>query len=207
MRKLMAFAAMLLLPTGAYAHCDEEKHAGNHPHCANGDDDGGNGSTKVIGVHDDTSHAAMVAPLWAPSDPPSDPPSGCLMLKGTGKNLSGAFPRHDLCATLYTKISNVTVATLGDDITVVVSTNRQGAVQAVQVRGQDFIGSIGVVHVSDVMVPDSVTHDPDGSMVIHVHSDDVQMLKCDTHVLKKKSKCTIDAGKFAIDDLVYSTAP
>ena len=72
--------------------------------------------------------------------------------------------------------------------------------------GQAVIGSIGVVHVSDVMVPSSIVNNPDGTIVSHVHSDDVHMFKCDTHVLKKKSVCTIDVGSFAIDDMVYSAA-
>ncbi len=40
----------------------------------------------------------------------------------------------------------------------------------------------------------------------HRFAPDVHMFKCDTHVLKKKSVCTIDVGTFAIDDMVYSAA-
>lgn len=40
----------------------------------------------------------------------------------------------------------------------------------------------------------------------HRFALDVHMFKCDTHVLKKKSVCTIDVGTFAIDDMVYSAA-
>ncbi len=200
---------LLSIPAVSYAHCDEVKHAGDHPHCSgnggSGGDGGGGGddSSQVIGVVDDDNVSDPQAPLWAPT---SESPV-CLMQKGPGKSMSGAFPRHDLCATLYTEISGVIVPTLHDDIIVIVAADNHGVVQTVQVQGQDFIGSIGIVHISDLMVPSSVDNNPDGSMVIHVHSDDVQMNKCDTHVLKQKSVCTIDAGLFAIDDLLYTTEP
>ena len=174
-----------------------------HASCKDDGGGGGDDSLQVIGVVDDDNVSDPQAPLWAPT---SESPV-CLMQKGPGKSMSGAFPRHDLCATLYTEISGVIVPTLHDDIIVVVAADNHGVVQTVQVQGQDFIGSIGIVHISDLMVPSSVDNNPDGSMVIHVHSDDVQMNKCDTHVLKQKSVCTIDAGLFAIDDLLYTTEP
>ena len=195
----LALIAVLWFPTGANAHCDEIKHAGSHPHCAVDDGSGGDSSSQEIGIHDDTSHPETNAVLWAPTD--ASP--ACVLQKGPGNSLSGAFSRHDMCATVY-KEGNLSM--LGDDIVVLVSKDKRGAVLGVQVQGQDVIGSIGVVHVSDVMVPSSIVNNPDGTMVIHVHSDDVHMFKCDTHVLKKKSVCTIDVGTFAIDDMVYSAA-
>jgi len=205
---VISLAVLLSIPAVSYAHCDEVKHAGDHPHCSgNGGSGGkggggGDGSSQVIGVVDDDVSDPQ-APLWAPT---SVSP-GCLMQKGPAKSMSGAFPRHALCATLYTEISSAIVPTLHDDIIVIVAADKNGVVQTVQVQGQDFIGSIGIVHISPLMVPSSVDNNLDGSIVIHVHADNVQMNKCDTHVLKQKSVCTIDAGLFAIDDLLYTTPP
>lgn len=168
---------------------------------------GGGGGTggnvpQKIGVHQDPS-LGLPADLWQPTDLLMD----CVMQKNSGNSLSGSFPRHDPCATLKTDIGAMVADALRDDIIVVVTTNKQGQVLGVQVQGQDFIGADGIVHISEVMTPTSVVNNPDGTMVIHVHADDVNLLKCDTHVLKRKSVCDIPAGVFSLQDLVYSPDP
>jgi len=171
------------------------------------DDVGGGGDTggnipQKIGVHRD-SILGLPANLWQPTDLLET----CVMQKNSGKSLSGAFPRHDGCATLRTDDGVMLADALRDDIIVVVTTNNQGQVLGVQVQGQDFIGAEGIVHISDVMIPASQVDNPDGTIVIHVDAGDVNLLKCDTHVLKRKSVCEIPAGVFSLHDLVYSPDP
>ena len=77
----------------------------------------------------------------------------------------------------------------------------------VEVQGQDWIGTDGIVHISGFMVPDSVSNNPDGTLVIHVHEDNVPLYKCDTHVLRNKSVCDNIVGQFELHDLVYTPDP
>ena len=177
--------------------------ADDHPDCDpfSGGGGGGGGGTggnipQKIGVH---RHIGLgnAADLWRPTDLLST----CVMQKNSGNSLSGSFPRHALCATLTTN-SGLFVS---DDIIVIVNANNGGVVQDVQVQGQDVIGTVGIVHISDVVEVDSVDRDADGNVaVIHVHADNVNLHKCDTHVLKRKSVCNILAGVFSIHDLVFS---
>ena len=163
------------------------------PQCKNGD---GDDLGPTIGVHGHGSPDPLGGPLWAPTDDLST----CVLQKRPGKSLSGAFPRHDLCATLMTDTADA----IRDDIILIVHTTNQGVVLGVEVQGQDFIGGDGIVHITDVMIPVSVDSNPDGTMVIHVHADNVNLYKCDTHTLKQKTVCIIPAGIFALHDLVYS---
>ena len=187
------------VPAYAPPKCDG---VNDPPACNKDDGDTGGNIPQIIGVHRDMS-LGNPANLWKPTDLLST----CVMQKNSGNSLSGAFPRHDLCATLMTEIAGKIADALRDDIIVVVTTNNRGEVLAVQVQGQDFIGGGGIVHISDVMVPMAVGNDADGNMVIHVHADNVNLLKCDTHVLKRKSVCIIAAGTFSLHDLVYSPDP
>ena len=70
-----------------------------------------------------------------------------------------------------------------------------------------MIGADGIVYITDLMTALRVDNNSDGNMVIHVHADNVNIYRCDTHVLKKKSICNTPSGIFAIDDLVYSSGP
>ncbi len=174
-------------------------HGPNDSCDSTGGDSGGN-TPQVIGVseHDGLE---LSAPLWAPTYAPL---FDCVMQKNSGKSLSGAFPRHELCASLPENGEN---AILRDDIIVIVQASNRGEVLSVQVQGQDLIGTVGIVHISDVMTPYSVVSFDDGSMVIHVHANNVGLYKCDTHILKKKSNCLIWVGEFALHDLIYLPDP
>jgi hypothetical protein len=194
----------MALPNESFA-CHKTTAGGEpRPHGPNDScDDGGSGSggnaPQVIGVHEHDGLDLIFAPLWAPTDKLST----CVLQKNSGKSLSGAFPRHDLCASL----PDNSVPIIQDDIIVIVHTSNRGEVLAVEVQGQDSIGTVGLVHISDVMVPSSVENVADGSMIIHVHADNVGLYKCDTHVLKKQSNCDALIGEFALHDLIYSSAP
>ena len=197
---LLACVLAITLPAVSYA-CHKTTAAGEpKPHGPNGScDNDGSGSggniPQVIGVHEHDNLGLPGAPLWAPTDILDT----CVLQKNSGKSLGGAFPRHDLCATLMTDTTMIE-----DDIILIVHTSNRGVVLGVEVQGQDTIGLEGIVHISGLMVPESVGNNPDGSMVIHVHADMVNLYKCDTHVLKQKSICDIPAGVFALQDLVYS---
>ena len=205
---IAVFALAYVNPASAAkpgANCDPETPP-VHPSCKDdGGDGGGDTTTEVIGVH---KHSGIMSQyLWAPTDvptnnDPSNPEFNCLMTKNSGNNLSGKFPRHDLCATLMTSGDSLT-----DDIVVVVNVDRRGNITDVQVQGQDEIGADGIVYVSEIMDDVSVNNNADGNMVIHVHADNVQLYKCDTHVLKKKSNCINPSGIFSLHDLVYSSQP
>ena len=203
--KVSTFASLILftvtiMPTVVFGHCDEDKHAGNHPHCtgSGGGDGGGDKDTTVIGVHADNTVSNSGAPVWAPTDTLNT----CVLQKGPANGLSGAFPRHDLCATLIT-----TGDALTDDIIIIVNKDKRGNVLWVQVQGQDLIGDDGIVYISDELAPISVVNNPDGTMVIHVDAPTVRLYKCDTHLLKKKSVCNIPSGIFALHDLLYTSVP
>ena len=170
------------------------------PACNKGDGGTGGNVPQVIGVHEH-ANVSKSAPLWHPTDTPDAVTRDlCLMTKSSGSSLNGAFPRHDLCATLTTDMDLF----ISDDIVIVVNAHR-GVVQDVQVQGQDVIGFEGLVHISDVVTVDSVDRDADGNVaVIHVHADHVNLHRCDTHVLKQKSVCDFLAGEFSMHDLVYS---
>ena len=176
----------------------------NHKHCKDrgggggGDDDGGDNTATQIGVHADDNAPDSGFIVWAPTDTLST----CVMQKSSGNGLNGAFPRHDLCATLITSGDSLT-----DDIIVVVDKDNRGNVLGVQVQGQDKIGGDGIVYISDNVEPVSVVNNPDGTMVIHVDAPIVTLWKCDTHVLKQKSVCDQPSGVFALHDLVYGPAP
>lgn len=176
---------------------DPKPHGPNDSCDDSGSNSGGN-TPQVIGLHRHTYTGG--APIWAPTD--ASP--GCVMQKNSGKSLSGAFPRHELCASLPEDNDN---AILRDDIIVIVQTSNRGEVLSVEVQGQDYIGTVGIVHISDVMAPLSVESFADGSMVIHVHANNVGLYQCDTHVLKKQSNCDQKVGEFALDDLFYSPDP
>jgi len=176
----------------------------DNPHGPNGEpcDGGGGGSgdntPQIIGVHRHSGLSSS-ALLWAPTESSNT----CVLQKNSGKSLSGAFPRHDLCASL----PNQDVAWLRDDIIIIVHTSNRGEVLGVEVQGQDWIGTGGIVHISEGMVPDSVSNNPDGTMVIHVHEDLVPLYQCDTHVLRNKSVCDYKVAQFALHDLVYTPDP
>jgi hypothetical protein len=181
----------------ANADCPHNNNP-DHRHCTGGGGGGGGDSSEVIGVHGDVGGTDPDAPLWAPTDVLAT----CVLQKNSGKSLSGAFPRHAECATLMT-----TGDAIGDDIIIVVDTDNRGEVLSVQVQGQDTIGADGIVYITDLMTPVRVDNNSDGNMVIHVHADNVNIYRCDTHVLKQKSICNTPSGIFAIDDLVYSSGP
>jgi hypothetical protein len=160
-------------------------------------DDGGKPvPLSVAVVQHESSHAST---LYQPTDPyPS-------CVAGTN-GLNVVFPRHDLCATLTTTTSD----TIADDIKIIVSRDKNsGEVVSARVQGQDTIGSEGLMHISDEMVPAplKVTNHPDGSFMVHLHADEVRLWKCDTHLLKHQSVCTDPKGMFAIDDLYYFPDP
>ena len=171
----------------------------DHPSCKG--DDGGKGGDKdttVIGVHADNTVPNSDAPVWAPTDTLDT----CVLQKGPSNSLSGAFPRHDPCATLIT-----TGDALTDDIIIIVNKDKRGNVLWVQVQGQDLIGGDGIVYISDELTPKSVVNNPDGTMVIHVDAPTVSLYRCDTHLLRRKSVCNIPSGIFALHDLVYTSVP
>ncbi len=147
--KVSTFASLILftvtiVPTVVFGHCDEDKHAGNHPHCTGSGGGGGDKDTTVIGVHADNTIPNSGAPVWAPTDTLNT----CVLQKGPANGLSGAFPRHDLCATLTT-----TGDALTDDIIIIVNKDKRGNVLWVQVQGQDLIGGDGIVYISDELAP------------------------------------------------------
>jgi len=120
--------------------------------------------------------------------------------------LNAVFPRHDLCATLTT----TTADAIADDIIIYVSRDKKsGDVVSAHVEGQDTIGSEGLMHKSDEMVPVplKVTNHPDGSFTVHLHADEVMLWKCDTHLSKPRSVCIDPKGMFAIGDLYYFPDP
>ena len=199
-RFLLAILFLAILGYAVPAYAPPKCGGANPPPACNKDgDDTGGDIPRVIGVHLDRDVPANV-PLWWWG--PTDVEPECLLTKNSGKSLSGAFPRHALCATLTTDLGPF----ISDDIIVIVNTSNRGEVQDVQVQGQDLIGAIGVVHISDLIpvAPGSVIGNDDGTMVIHVHVDNVKLYKCNTHVLRKKSICEEVVGRFSLDDLVYS---
>ena len=190
---LLTAANFVIVPDAAFAAPPNCK--GKNKSCdGGGGDDGGTTTPKVIGVHEHDSIGGQY--VWAPTDTlPS-----CVLQQNSGNSLSGAFPRHDLCATLMTAGDALT-----DDIIIVVDTDKQGTVLGVQVQGQAIIGTEAFVYISDMVVPVSVVKNNDGTMIIHVDAPTVYLYKCDTHVLKRKSVCTNMIGTFALHDLVYSS--
>ena len=182
------------VPAYAPPKCDG---VNDPPACNKDNGDSGGNTPQIIGVHEDLTppDEPTTAPLWAPTDADPD----CVLTKNSGNGLSGAFPRHDPCAILIT-----TGDALGDDIIIVVDANNRGEVVNVQVQGQDKIGLDGTVYITDLMTPIRTDTNSDGNMVMHVHADNVNIYKCDTHVLKKKSICDTPSGIFALDDQVYS---
>ena len=203
-RFLLPVLFLVTLGYGMPAYAPPKCDGVNDPPACDKDDGGTGGNIpQTIGVHRHDSLDDPASPLWAPTDTATndDPLEfNCVMQKNSGKSLSGAFPRHDLCATLTTD-SNLFIA---DDTIVIVNT-RRGVVQDVQVQGQDKIGPEGLVHISDTVQVDSVDFDAAGNVaIIHVHADGVNLHRCDTHVLKQKSVCAFLAGKFSMHDLVYS---
>ena len=169
-----------------------------------GGDDGGHGGgpggnvPQIIEIRQDSDFSST-SPLWAPTDELAT----CVLQKNSGNKLSGKFPRHDLCASLPDQDSPL----LQDDIIIIVHSTNQGIVMGVEVHGQDVIGTVGIVHISGVMVPFDVSNNSDGNLVIHVHEDNVPLYKCDTHVLKNNSVCEDEIGNFALHDLVYKPDP
>jgi len=116
------------------------------------------------------------------------------------------FPRHDICATLTTTSGH----TIADDIKILVTRDKKsGQVVSAQVKGQDVIGLVGLMHISNEMVtaPIDVSTEAGGSFTVHLHADDVILWECNTHLLKHKSVCVINRGTFAIDDLFYFPDP
>jgi len=203
---LLICALAIAIPIDSFA-CHKTTASGDpKPHgpndsCEGGGTGSGGKTPQIIGVHKHTYvDGGLSAPLWAPTDTLS----GCVLQKNSGKSLSGAFPRHELCASLPEEGVN---AILEDDIIIIVETSNRGEVLSVEVQGQDSIGTVGIVHVSELMMPISVESFLDGSLIIHVHSNNVPVYQCDTHVLKKQSNCSTLVGEFALDDLVYSPAP
>jgi len=197
----LALISTMIISTGVHAHCDGVRHAGNHPHCSDGNGGGGseNNVPFAVAVVAD-AEATMNSTLYAPAT--ADP--ACLAQAPSSRSLWATFPRHDLCATLSTN-----VAAIADDIVIMVETdNKSGAVLSVTVTGQDTIGDEGLYHQSSMITDiQAVVTNPDGSLVIHVHADDVTLWKCDTHLLRKKTSCTENVGTFAIHDMVYTPDP
>ena len=200
-RFLLSVLTLVALGYAVPAYAPPKCDGVSPPPACNKDDGGTGGSVpQIIGVHEHLN-VAKTKPLWHPTDTLLQTGDLCVMTMNSGKSLSGAFPRHALCATLTTDNSMF----ISDDIIVIVSANNRGVVQDVEVQGQDVIGTVGIVYVSDVVKVESVDRDADGNVaVIHVHADNVNLHKCDTHVLKQKSVCDILAGEFSIDDLVFS---
>ena len=195
------FLAILGYSVPAYA--PPKCEGANPPPACNkddgGDETGGNGTPQAVAVRSDGAPPAPSSTLYAPWD--ADP--NCVAQKNSGNSLGAAFPRHDTCATLFTTGG----ASLTDDIILIVDKNNRGDPTAVTIQGQDFRGADGIVHTSQMMVPESTGTDADGHFVIHVHADGVTLFKCDTHVMKKKSICDLDVGTFTVDDLVYIPDP
>ena len=200
----LVLITVMMIPSGAHAHCDGVKHAGSHPHCSGGGDGGGS-DTNVPFAIAVVSHsiATMNSTLYAPAS--VDP--NCLAQSPSIRSLWAGFPRHDLCATLSTN-----AASIADDVVIKVEVDKKSGgllnVTSVQVTGQDTIGLEGLFHQSDEITDIyDVISNVDGSFVIHVHADDVTLWKCDTHLLRKKTTCTQNVGTFAIHDMVYTPDP
>jgi len=198
------FPALAVAATMALAAAPESARADHckGPHkndlgCASGG--GGGGGTLIFSV-------AVVGD-------PAEPDGGNLWLPSvTAQTNSGTvnsppstaiFPRHDVRATLTTS----TGATLTDDIKIRTITERSGAITGVQVTGQDTIGEAGLWHQSDVIPVDPPALPDAAGYTLHVHGADVAMWKCDTHLLKKQTRCDEWVGTFSLEDMIYTPDP
>lgn len=164
---------------------------------------GGGGSTGTefwVEVADDPAFESGGA-LWVPMD--GDSP--CL---GWSAGTSGAKPDYNArwrVDGVHLECQDLTTSTghqLTDDIVVKVMLNSAGQIHRIRVSGQDVIGSEGWWHQSDEIDVAPTTPSNSG-FTIHVHAKDVQMWKCNTHLLKKNTKCDVDVGTFSIDDMIY----
>jgi len=109
------------------------------------------------------------------------------------------FPR-DPCSTLTTS----TGAKLTDGLRIDVARNSAGAIYAVQVSGQDVVGSDGIAHRTDLIaIPGPAVTPSASGFTLHVHAVDVPLYRCNTHRIKNNSRCDQNVGTFSFDDMIY----
>ena len=101
-RYLVILPALAIFGFSAPAFAPPPGACNDWPQCNKDDDSSGGNTPQVIGVRGHGSPNKQGGPLWAPTDNLST----CVLQKNSGKSLSGAFPRHDLCATLTTNTAD-----------------------------------------------------------------------------------------------------
>jgi hypothetical protein len=109
------------------------------------------------------------------------------------------FPRHDPCAT----VTLDTGYQLTDDIMFRVNTDSSGNIVSVQLRGQDVIGTGGIMHETEVVMITPVYPSAMGFM-LHVEQDSIPVWKLSRHRDGKRIEIV---GFISLGDLVFSRKP
>ncbi|MFN2501736.1 MAG: hypothetical protein ABR530_06970 [Pyrinomonadaceae bacterium] len=112
---------------------------------------------------------------------------------------SAWFPRHDPCAI----VTLDTGYKLTDDIMLRVNTDSNGNIVSVQLRGQDVIGTEGIMHETEVVMIAPVSPAALG-FTLHVDQDVIPVWKLSRH--RDGSRVEI-VGYISLGDLVYSRKP
>ena len=148
--------------------------------------------TGIVYKVDVVSHIdTFVAPTYLPTCSAQTPEGA----------YGAVFPRHDPCATVTTS----TGYRLTDDIRFLVPTNRSGQTISVQLRGQDVIGKVGIMHESELITIDPPFTPPtSGGFTLHLDVDNLPIWKLTHHLGGKR---TVIVGYISLGDLVYSPNP
>ena len=192
----LAFA-VAIAPAEAH-HC-KGGHA-NDPECDGGGGGGGGGGSEVlfevfVQFHNGNTYNS---PTYVPVIPAETREQ-----KGPGANYTAWYPRHDLDATVTTS----TGAMLTDDISIVVKTDEFGDIISIQLFGQDTIGKEGIMHETDELFLANPVTPTDLGFTLHVHEDDIEVWKLDTHVKKNNSQRVESVGFISLDDMEYDPSP
>lgn len=140
------------------------------------------------------------SPVWAPTSADLD----CIVQTFNADGYGFGY-RHDLRGTVVTS----TGVELTDDVSCSIYLDRQGRIVELKVRGQDVIGTEGIMHVSEVVHFDPPVVPPPRSevFVLPVHVDDLPIWRTDSHTMGKKTKLVEMVGTISIGDIVYSPLP
>ncbi len=202
LKTLTPFVAVLGLSlafgaVAAQAHHCKGGHASD-PEC-----DGGGGASEVlfevfVQFHQGTDENTYISPTYVPLIPAETREQ-----KGPGANYTAWYPRHDLDATVTTSMG----ATLTDDISIVVKTDDFGDIISIQLFGQDTIGREGIMHETDELFLATPVSPIDLGFTLHVHEDEIEVWKLDTHLKKNKSQRVESVGFISLDDMEYVPSP
>ena len=204
---IYSIGLILLMLVSPFALAKPDCPRPNHPSC----NDGGGGGSPIPYSAVIIEHDVSISTVPAP-DPPDypyplyEPGYSCEGRAYATTNMTVLLP-IGTCADFDTSYhEDLLTQTRALNV---LRDKKSGTIISSWFFGQGVIGGEVRAHISDEIVdaPFFIENLGEGIFIVHLHARGVDLFQCDAARMKGKTVCNTDAGKFAIDDVIYFPTP